>query len=134
MRSLWSFALVATVVLSTSAWADPAAVLPQRVLYLGTADTTRTREYAAFLGARFARVQTANRDAGVPADAAQADVVILDWSQGDAQRAGRFEFPYPERDLKSPLGSRDAWVKPTVLIGSAGHLLAACWQVHGGSG
>ena len=51
-----------------------------------------------------------------------ADVVVLDWPQGD---------PKP---LRSPLGKRDDWTTPTVLIGSAGHCLAAPWQVRGGSG
>ena len=41
---------------------------------------------------------------------------------------------YSERDLKSPLGERNRWGKPTVLLGSAGHLLAAPWSVFGGSG
>ena len=38
------------------------------------------------------------------------------------------------RKLKSPLGRRDEWEKPTVLLGSAGLHLAVAWKLKGGSG
>ena len=38
------------------------------------------------------------------------------------------------RKLKSPLGRRDEWEKPTVLLGSAGLNLAVAWKLKGGSG
>jgi hypothetical protein len=107
---------------------------PRRVLYVGNAGTDRAREYEAFLKEHFARVGVADRGRFDPAQAEGFDVVLLDWSQHDANPDGKFEFPYPERGLKSPLGPRSGWSKPTVLLGSAGHLLAAAWQVHGGSG
>ena len=50
------------------------------------------------------------------------------------ERNPAVDIAHSERDLKSPLGERRAWVKPTVLLGSAGHLLAAPWKVFGGSG
>ena len=38
------------------------------------------------------------------------------------------------RKLKTPLGLRDEWEKPTVLLGSAGLNLAVAWKLKGGSG
>ena len=118
------------------AWAgdDSPAPLPRRVAYVGKPGGDRARQFAAFLKEHFAQVDVADRDRLDPATLADADVVILDWSQSDAHADGQLKFPYPSRGLKSPLGPREAWTRPTVLIGSAGHLLAACWQVHGGSG
>jgi hypothetical protein len=107
---------------------------PQRVLYVGNRGSPRAGEYARFLAEHFARVDVADRDGFDPGSAAAADVVVLEWSQQDARPDGRMEFPYPERALRSPLGERAGWFSPTVLLGSAGHLLAAPWQVHGGSG
>jgi len=107
---------------------------PKAVLYLGNAGSARAREFERFLKDHFARVGVANRDGFDPRRAEGYDVVLLDWSHRDANTDGKFEFPYPEKGLKSPLGERSGWSKPTVLLGSAGHLLAAAWQVHGGSG
>jgi hypothetical protein len=107
---------------------------PQRVLYVGNRGTPRAEAYARFLAEHFARVDVAGRDGFDPGSAAAADVVVLDWSQEDARPDGQLKFPYPERALKSPLGERAGWSRPTVLLGSAGHLLAAPWQVHGGLG
>jgi hypothetical protein len=134
MRGLCPIAMLLVAVLPARAADFPKPVLPQRVLYVGKPGSDRAREFETFLKRRFANAAVADRDALNSAATATADVVILDWSQSDAQGNGRLEFPYPERTLKSPLGPRDAWGKPTVLIGSAGHLLAACWEIHGGSG
>jgi hypothetical protein len=38
------------------------------------------------------------------------------------------------RILKAPLGTREDWKKPTVLLGSAGLNLAVSWKLKGGSG
>jgi hypothetical protein len=113
----------------------PKPVQSLRVVYVGTAGTERARAYAQFLGDRFTLIQAADRDRFDPSAAAGADVVILDWSQQDARPAasGRGALA-PERALKSPLGERAHWAKPTVLLGSAGLLLAMAWEVHGGSG
>ena len=51
-------------------------------------------------------------------------VSLLDWSQ-DESRVG---------DAKSPFGKLEDWSKPTVLLGSAGLLLATQWQLIGGAG
>jgi hypothetical protein len=49
---------------------------------------------------------------------------VLDWSQRDPRT----------KPPTSPLGKREAWGKPTVLLDSAGHLLTGAWEVRGGSG
>jgi hypothetical protein len=107
---------------------------PRHVIYVGDPGTDRGRQYVEFLKARFPRAEGVKRDQFDPSAVAGADVVLLDWSQADAHPQGDYEFPHPERRLKSPLGSRAKWARPTVLLGSAGHLMAACWQVHGGMG
>jgi hypothetical protein len=120
---LWAllFALV------PGALACPAAAagqgrLPLRILYIGS-DKARTAAYADFLRERFSGVRVAQSHGFEPAAARDADVVLLDWS--------------PEADVKnarSPLGRPEAWSKPTVLLGSAGLMLAGQWQLIGGDG
>jgi hypothetical protein len=107
---------------------------PLRVLYVGNRDTDRGRSYARFLGETFTLVAAMDRRTFDPRSAKNVDVVVLDWSQGDIQRNFSSNASTSERDLKSPLGERSQWDKPTVLLGSAGHLMAAPWKVFGGSG
>jgi hypothetical protein len=112
---------------------EPEAARPLRVLYVGNASTGRGRSYARFLAERFKLVGAVERDSFDPSSAAAADAVVLDWSQSDV-RFERAAGSSPEAHLKSPLGERSRWDRPTVLLGSAGHLLAAPWKVFGGSG
>jgi hypothetical protein len=92
-----------------------------RVLYVGGASSPRGQAYAKFLANHFRHVEAAERDRFEPGRAKAFDVVLLDWSQD-------------ERDAKPPLGSKHTWAKPTVLLGSAGLLLAQAWEVHGAIG
>jgi hypothetical protein len=126
---------LAAVLASTSAvWADePTPARSLRVLYVGNASTERGRSYAKFLGERFKLAGAVERNSYDPRSAGAADVVVLDWSQSDV-RFERADGGFSEAHLKSPLGERGRWDRPTVLIGSAGHLLAAPWKVFGGSG
>jgi hypothetical protein len=107
---------------------------PLRVLYVGNKGTDRAQSYARFLSEHFTLLGVADRSSFDPRSAEGADVVVLDWSQGDIVRGPVGDIAHSERDLKSPLGERSRWSKPTVLLGSAGHLLAAPWKVFGGSG
>lgn len=93
------------------------------VLYVGA---ERTQDFLPFLRRNLSKVDTAARSSFKPADAAPYDVVLLDWPQGVETRE--------MRKLRSPLGERTNWTKPTVLLGSAGLNLAVAWQVKGGSG
>ena len=97
-----------------------------KVLYVGNATSARAADFKAFLSTNVARVEVAARAGFDPAQAGQYDVVLLDWSQSDSKG----QFP-PRR---SPLGERDAWNKPTLLLGSAGLHMAIVWDVKGGFG
>ncbi len=115
--------------LAAAAWDVPGVVaepqrLPLRVMYLGNEGTPRATEFVEFLRTRFEQVAERNRD-DFDGDAASAfDVVLLDWSQRDTD----------SEKATSPLGPRAEWSKPTVLLGSAGHLLATPWEIVGGAG
>jgi hypothetical protein len=93
------------------------------VLYIGTPSNSRGKAYTQFLTQHFRLVKGAERKGFSPQQALAFDVVLLDWSQD-------------ERPAKptSPLGPRETWGKPTVLLGSAGLLLAETWDIHGAIG
>jgi hypothetical protein len=101
--------------------ADPA--IPLHILYVGKAGP-RADHFAAFLKEHFTRVTVADSKGFDPATAKPADVVLFDWSQSDGDlRAG-----------PNPLGRFEDWTKPTVLLSSAGLLVAGHWQLIGGAG
>ncbi len=104
-----------------------AAELSQlRVLYVGNAQSSRAADFKAFLSTNVAKVDVASRDGFDPATAKDFDVVLLDWSQGESQG----NFP----PKKSPLGRRENWHTPIVLLGSAGLHMSIVWEVKGGFG
>ena len=61
---------------------------------------------------KVATVEARSRESFQPRDAARFDVVLFDWPQGEETRE--------MRKLKSPLGTREGWNKPTVLLGQRG--------------
>jgi hypothetical protein len=97
-----------------------------KVLYVGNATSARAADFKAFLSTNVARVEVVGRVGFDPAIASSFDVVLLDWSQADRPGGA------PPR--QSPLGERNAWTKPTVLLGSAGLHMATVWNVKGGFG
>ena len=97
-----------------------------KVLYVGNETSARAADFKAFLSTNVARVEVAGRVGFYPDKASPFDVVLLDWSQ--SERPGGF----PPR--QSPLGERNAWTKPMVLLGSAGLHMATVWDVKGGFG
>ena len=90
------------------------------VLYVGNPSTPRGLAYAEFLGKHFRKFEAAERKTFDPTREAPFDVVVLDWSQAER----------PDKPT-SPLGAKSAWSKPTVLLGSAGLLLAEAWEIVG---
>ena len=94
-----------------------------RVLYVGS---ERAADYAGFLQEHLSKIETVSRADFQPKQAAGFDVVLLDWPQGEETRE--------MRKLRSPLGAREEWNTPTVLLGSAGLNLAVAWKMQGGSG
>ena len=136
MRYLSSMALALAIASPAIAADDAARTRSLRVLYVGNTDTDRGRSYARFLGETFTLVGAADRRTFDPGSVRDVDVVVLDWSQGDTDHRNHpaRNPSAPESGLTSPLGERSRWTRPTVLLGSAGHLLAAPWKVFGGSG
>jgi hypothetical protein len=136
MRYPFSIALALAVASPAIAGHDAARTQPLRVLYVGNTDTDRGRSYARFLGEKFALVGASDRRTFDPSTIPAVDVVVLDWSQGDIDHRDNptRKASVLESDVRSPLGERSRWTRPTVLLGSAGHLLAAPWKVFGGSG
>ena len=102
---------------------NPTERLPQRVLYVGH----RAAQFKPFLKSHFTKVESVSREDFTPARAKDFDVVLLDWPQGVTSAK--------QWDKKTtPLGKREEWNKPTVLLGSAGLNLAVAWKLKGGSG
>ena len=120
MKKPLLFLLLLLVSCSVMLAAD--AVLPLRVLYIGH----RPEEFAPLLKEHFARVETVALNQFQPKQADVFDVVLLDWPQSSNMRGAWLDG--------SPLGKREDWQKPTVLLGSAGLNLAVVWKLHGGSG
>lgn len=98
-----------------------------KVLYVGDRDSARARHFQGFLKHNLGRIDVVSRDGFRKSDADEFDVVLLDWPQNDSAQNDR-------KSGRSPLGDRDEWEKPTVLLGSAGLNLAVVWKVRGGSG
>ena len=99
--------------------------LPQRVLYIGrSTDVQRTEDFTQFLQRHFTGVRVFAGDKFDPRSAEDSDVVLLDWSQQEMRLD----------KAMCPLGEFGSWTKPTVLLGSAGLLVASQWQLIGGAG
>jgi hypothetical protein len=97
-----------------------------KVLYVGDPDTPRGKSIEELIRPSVSEYAAAKRDTFEPKSAAAYDVVVLDWPQDSAN----FRIP----NFAAPLGKREDWGRPTVLLGSAGLNLAVAWQVRGGSG
>ena len=97
-------------------------VIHLKVFYVGH----RAEQFEPFLKSHFSEVQSVTRGDFKPAQSRDFDVVLLDWPQSGNMRGAWLDG--------SPLGPREAWDKPTVLLGSAGLNLAVAWKLYGGSG
>jgi hypothetical protein len=106
---------------------------PPRLLFLGDPESPRTPDFETFLTDRFGAVLTADRWDWDRSLLEEVDVVVLDWPQDDGvskwMLAGDRTVP-----PRSPLGTRNAWTIPTLLLGSAGLNTAWAWDVKGGFG
>ena len=122
---LASLAVAAALATGTTATSQDRIDLD--LLYVGNADTPRAAAYEALLARHFRSVRVEAREGFDPGTVGDADVVLLDWAQRDVPRGMRL-------DLESPLGPREDWTTPTVLIGSAGLLIAGPWQTPGAYG
>src|SRR5262249_52045088 len=111
MKSLLQLALVALLASGLTARARSGNLDVLKVLYVGDTGTPRAQQFTGFLGKNVGRVEAASRKDFRPADAADFDVVLLDWPQSEKTRE---EW----QSGRSPLGNRATWSKPTVLLGS----------------
>ena len=132
MRARW--VSLGIVLLACACSAAENVKVPLKVLYVGHAGTRRASAFDDFLKTRFESVTIAPRDGFNPRRADSVDVVLLDWSQYDLAGANGTVDLKRLRSLKSPLGDRDSWTKPIVLLGSATLLLASEWQTNGAYG
>lgn len=118
--SLLTIHLIAIALIQSS----PAKELSEmKVLYVGS---ERPADFGNFLKSKVARFEARPRGDFKARDAEPFDVVLLEWPQSAETRE--------MRKLASPLGARENWTKPTVLLGSAGLNLAVAWQMKGGIG
>ena len=127
MKRLLVSVLASIASLGSTAVLPAAEQIDLRVLYLGNAGTPRAASYESFLTERFLDVDGAGRDGFDPLAAGEYDVVLLDWSQQDV------DIMHMDA-IGSPLGPREAWTTPTVLLGSAGLLIASPWRTNGAYG
>jgi hypothetical protein len=113
-----------------------------KVLYIGDPGTLRANEFMQFLDEHFTRAQAASWEGFNPGRIAGWDVVLLEWPQGktditfDAASGAppNLDQIMEKRLGPCPIGPRESWSKPTVLLGSAGLNLAMSWKIGGGSG
>lgn len=116
---------VCLIVLFTLPSSFGAEKLPIRVLYLSRQnDELRTASFADFLSEKFASCKTASRIEFHDDLLDDVDVVLVDWSQSEQS----------SREYDSPIGPLEKWTKPTVLLGSAGLLIAKPWNIIGNAG
>ena len=99
--------------------------LPLNVLYLGRQKEERRSEaFVEFLSSKFVRCTVAKRDDFRVELLSGVDVVLVDWPQQER----------PSSNYSSPVGPLENWKTPTVLLGSAGLIMAGPWSVIGGAG
>lgn len=134
MRRLLSIAAALALSGPGVAAADGARSALLRVLYVGDKGSPRARSYEKFLSDAFIFLDTVDRRAFDPASANNADVVVLDWPEEGAGGSPTDNPAQWEQNVRSPLGDRTNWQKPTVLIGTASHLVARSWKVFGANG
>lgn len=129
-RLLALFASLAWALSATAAPPDD-SWQPRRILFIGDPQKQRAQVFAEFLRKHFEHVDVAARDGFNPLSARTADVVVLDWPQTELA----IDSPGETRPaLVCPLGSREHWSRPTVLLGSAGLVLSTQWKTKGGWG
>ncbi|NUM52700.1 MAG: hypothetical protein HUU46_03560 [Candidatus Hydrogenedentes bacterium] len=123
MRS-FKWVLVFVSIFVSAVAQEPATRFPLKLILVSNLDSKRTPEYLDFLSQQFLSVESIGRHAFKLSDAKRADVVLLDWPQGEE------EFP-PEY---SPLGKHGEISVPVVLLGSASLQHAVAADTLGGYG
>lgn len=112
--------------------AQEPAPSPLRLCFVGDLHQERGKDFLTFLRAHYQRVDAVERKGCEPGRLRDADVVVLDWWQGDDGVSAWMKDK--EAPRLCPLGDLEHWDRPTVLIGSAGLNLAATWSLPGSYG
>ncbi|WP_145188582.1 hypothetical protein [Planctomycetes bacterium Pla163] len=111
-----SFAVIPGSLASPAGRQDaPREVLPQRVLYAGSPDCERSRQFMALLGEHFAAVEFTDYSGFTGAAADGFDVVVLDADVRPTERS----IGLPRRPELA-----DDYDRATVLIGAGGVIVA----------
>lgn len=128
-------ALLLSVLCAALSAADLAKL---RVTYL--TDDNRPGRTAAFTSwltplVRSITVVTYNRTNTPPVDTfMESDVVLLDWNQSTLHDETEDNWGEQAARFPIPLGKRETWSTPTVLLGSAGLMVGHAWRVGGDRG
>jgi hypothetical protein len=105
--------------------AEASSKINLNILYLGVSSDARTADFRDFLSGHFSSVQVMERSKFDVSDSTvKADVILLDWHQGEG------EFP----PKSSFLGAWGELKTPAVLLGSAGLLHSVAANLLGGFG
>lgn len=109
-----------------------------RVVYL-TDDTKpgRTAAFTTWLTPLVRSMTTVaySRTSTPPAGTfTDCDVVLLDWDQRTLNDGTTDNWGDQAARFPNPLGRRDGWNRPTVLLGSAGLMVSHAWRVGGDRG
>lgn len=123
--------VVAALLAGAPAAQDRALNPDLHVTFVGELQAERGQDFVRFLREQFARVDTVERATCTPDKLRSADVVVLDWPQGEGVMHW---LRHREQPRHNPLGVLPRWDRPTVLIGSAGLNLATDWGLPGSNG
>ena len=96
-----------------------------KVLYAGNPGSDRQRDFTKLLEKHFAKVGTADYRTFAPGQAADYDVVILDWTSiYPRDKNGKIKEKF--EGLNSPTRPKlsEEYDRPTILIGAAGGSVA----------
>jgi hypothetical protein len=118
MRTRW-LALIAMLTFGAHAQAEEPIAL--KVLYAGNPGSDRERDFTRLFEKHFAKVGTADYRTFAPAQAADYDVVILDWTSiYPRDKNGKIKEKLDGLDSPTPPKLSDEYDRPTILIGAAG--------------
>ncbi len=105
-----------------------------RDLRVAVISADRLESFVPFLRSHVASVEGFKLTEFDPKQRDRFDVIVLDWQQVPTFGGGPGNGFNYLTDEPCPLGERDAWDRPTVLIGSAGMRLSCKWAVRGSRG
>lgn len=128
------FLLILTPItrLAAAQGTDEPDAIPLRVAYVGSIDTARGRGYLGLLKRAFAEAKGVAIGSVTSSSFDGIDVVILDHEVKPNTAEPVDAAPeQPKAPPPSPLGARDAWRLPVVLLGEAVITQTKHWRIKG---